>query len=337
MTGQGAADKAVRLLRSGAADYVMKPFDMGQFLIRLGQVIAPQEHVEKGPWFGISPVAKALDGDLARIADRNDPVLILGESGTGKRLVAQRLHALSDRKAAPFVAVDLTRLAPEEMVRHVFDPEHGAIARVGEGCLLIEQIGQASADLQAQLVPALWAGKDAGAAPRVLATDGPDLTPDGLRPDLYFHLSVLKLVIPALRSRPEDAVWLMSRLFEGMNARRLAPFRGISPQAELAVRAHAWPGNGRELRARLMRAMAMARGDTILPSDLFPEGVPGIAQDSVSDFQPLGDVRDAAERAHIQSALARVDGSLTEAAKLLQIGRSTLWEKMQKLGMEGRD
>lgn len=335
MTGQGAADQAVRLLRSGAADYLMKPFDMGRFLERLTQIIAPQDLATKGPWFGISPKARSLDTDLGRIAGRAEPVLILGDSGTGKRLVAQRLHSLSDRGGAPFVVVDLTRLPPDEMAREILDPTQGALARAGEGVLLIERIGQASAALQVGLVTTLWAS-DRAAGPRVIATDGPDLTPGGLRPDLYFHLSILTITIPAFRSRPEDAVWLMSRLFEGMNTRRSAPFRGISPQAEQAVRVHDWPGNGRELRARLMRAMAVAKGDTILPADLFPEGVPGTVQDADTGFLPLGDVRDAAERAHILGALARADGSLTDAAKLLQIGRSTLWEKMQKLDIEGR-
>jgi DNA-binding NtrC family response regulator len=209
------------------------------------------------------------------------------------------------------------------------------MARAGEGFLLIERISWASAELQAGLVKNLWAGEGAG-GPRLIATDSPALAPEGLRPDLYFHLSILTLAIPALRTRQEDTVWLMSRLFEGMNARRSAPFRGISPQTEQAVRAHDWPGNGRELRSRLMRAMAMAKGETIFPTDLFPEGVPGAVQEAGADFPPLGDVRDAAERAHIQSALSRADGSLTETAKLLQIGRSTLWEKMQKLGIEWR-
>ncbi len=336
MTGRGAAEQAVRLLRSGAADYVTKPFDMGGFLERLSQVIAPQVAGGAGPWFGVSPMARALDDDLVRIADRAEPVLILGESGTGKRIVARRLHALSDRRAAPFVALDLTRLPPEEMAREVLDPDRGALARAGEGVLLIERIGVATAELQVGLLTTLWGGAGA-AGPRLIATDGPDLSPDRLRPDLYFHLAALALTIPPLRSRPEDAVWLMARLFEGMNARRATPLRGLSHPAEQAVRAHDWPGNGRELRARLMRAMAMARGETVFPADLFPEGVPGVALATAGDFPPLVEVRDAAERAHIRSALARADGSLTEAARLLQIGRSTLWEKMQKLGIEGRD
>ncbi|MFN4160253.1 MAG: helix-turn-helix domain-containing protein [Gemmobacter sp.] len=242
---------------------------------------------------------------------------------------------MSDRRAGPFVAVDLTRLPPDEMGHRILDPEQGAVARAGEGSLLIERISQATAELQAGLVTKLWAS-DGAAGPRLIATDGPDLNGGSLRPDLYFHLSVLRLYIPELFSRPEDAVWLMSRLFEGMNARRASPFRGISAQTELALRAYDWPGNGRELRSRLMRAMAMAKGDTILPSDLFPEAVPGAVQDAETGFLPLCDVRDAAERAHIQGALSRTEGSLTRAAKLLQIGRSTLWEKMQKLGIGGR-
>ncbi len=336
MTGQAAADQAVRLLRSGAADYLTKPFDMGQFLQRLTHVIAPQDVRAKGPWFGISPIAKALDSDLTRIVDRSEPVLIVGENGTGKRLVAQRLHSMSQRQRSPFVAVDLSRLPPDEMTDYVFAPDYGAFVRAGSGCLLIEQIGMATTELQEKLVAALWSD-DEGAGPRLIATGGLDLTVGKLRPDLHFHISILTLSIPALRYRPEDAVWLMARLFQGMNARRSPPFRGISPKSEQSVLSHDWPGNGRELRSRLTRAMAMARGDTIFPSDLFPEGSPGAVANEDRDFLPLGEVRDTAERAHIQSALARAEGSLTGAAKLLQIGRSTLWEKMQKLGIEASE
>lgn len=185
MAGAGATDQAVRLMRSGAADYLVKPFDMDQFLERLSHVIAPEPFTAPGPWFGISPMVRELDADLVRITDREEPVFITGESGTGKRLVARRLHALSDRKAAPFVAVDLTRLAADDMASHLFAPERGGLARAGEGVLLLERISHAPADIQARLPEILWAA-GAGDGPRVIATDGPDPGPDTLRPDLYF-------------------------------------------------------------------------------------------------------------------------------------------------------
>ena len=331
MTGQAAAEQAVRLLRSGAADYVLKPFEIADVIDRLAQITAPLPVEDGGAWFGVSPAAKVLDGELARMADRDEPVLIIGEAGTGKRVVAERLHNLSERRAAPFVSVDLTRLSPAEASDALFAPLSGAFARADEGTVLLEQISAASDELQTSLLNNLWS-KEPG--PRLVVTDGPEFGRSSLRPDLYFHLVVLPITIPPLRTRPEDALWLMSRLFNGMNARRATPLRGISAQAEAAARAHDWPGNGREVRARLSRGMAMAEGDMMFPADLFPEGAPGTLSVKELEFVPLAVTRDAAERHQIERALAHCDGSLTEAAKLLQVGRSTLWEKMQKLGIE---
>ncbi len=136
-----------------------------------------------------------------------------------------------------------------------------------------------------------------------------------------------EIVIPPLSDRPEDAVWLATRLFAGFNARRRAPLAGLAASTEDAIRAHDWPGNGRELRARLMRAVEQASGTLVLPSDLFPERT---GQDEI---RTLATVRDAAERAHIVAALERTQGQVSEAARLLQVSRTTLWEKMQKLGL----
>lgn len=331
MTGQAAAEQAVRLLRSGAADYVLKPFDIGDVIERLALITAPAPVDSGGAWFGISPAAKALDTVLARVALREEPVLILGEAGTGKRVVAERLHAVSDRRSAPFVAVDLTRMEPDETKAALFAPQSGAFARAGEGILLLQQISATEDEIQAALIERIWS-RDAG--PRLVVTDGPSFGPARLRPDIFYHLTLLSITIPPLRTRPEDTVWLMARLFEGMNARRNPPMIGISAQTEVAARVHDWPGNGREARARMMRAMVMAQGDMIFPKDLFPEGVPGAAEVEDTDFQSLAAMRDAVERAQIERALAKSGGSLTRAAKLLQVGRSTLWEKMQKLGIE---
>lgn len=331
MTGQGATDQAVRLLRSGAADYVLKPFEIGEVIDRLVQITAPVPVEDGGAWFGVSPAAKALDGDLARVAEIEEPVLIRGEAGTGKRVIANRLHSLSSRRAAPFVCADLTRLPAADAHDALFAPHGGVFARAGEGTVLLERISAAGDAIQTALLNRMWAS-DAG--PRLVVTDGPDFSRTSLRPDLYFHLVVLPIEVSPLRERPDDAIWLMFRLFAGLNARRAVPLRGISAQAEMAARAHDWPGNGREVRARLVRAMAMAKGDMVFPSDLFPDGVPGAPEVDDTDFPSLGATREAAEKAQIKRALARCDGSLTQAARLLQVGRSTLWEKMQKFGLE---
>lgn len=334
MTGHAVAEQAVRLLRSGATDYVVKPFEMSDIIDRLVQSTAPLPPDDCGAWFGVSGAARSLDADIAKALDRTEPVLILGEEGTGKSVVAKRLHAVSDRRAAPFVSVDLTRLSSADARATLFDAETGAFHRAGEGTVLIEQISAADEALQTALLTHLWSE---GPKPRLVATDGPEFGRSQIRPDLYFHLVVLPITISPLRARPEDAIWLLSRLFAGMNARRAVPLRGISARAEAAVRAHDWPGNGREMRARLLRAMAMAEGEMVFPVDLFPEGPPGGADPSNQVFPSLSETREAAEKALIERALAQSDGSLTAAAKLLQVGRSTLWDKMQKLGISAQD
>ncbi len=330
VTGQGQTDQAVRLLRSGAADYLTKPFEMAQFLERLALLVAPSFDGAEGPLLGPSKQAQEIETQLARFATLDAPVMILGESGTGKAAAARRLHALSDRSAAPFKALDLSRIAPEDHAARLLGPE-GAFVEAGQGVLLIERIGEATPEIQAALLQTCWTAGAEG--PRLVVTEGAgDAAERALRPDAYFHFGTLSLTIPPLRERPEDALWMMARMFEGMNARRAQPLAGISAQAEERVLRHDWPGNGRELRARLARAMALAGGERIMPADLFPDVLRSDAQDE--RFASLAEMRDQAERRHIQRALERSGGSTAEAAKLLQIARTTLWEKMHKLGIQ---
>lgn len=334
MTGQAAAEQAVRLLRSGATDYFVKPFEIGDIIRRLAQITAPMPPDDGGAWFGVSAAAHDLDAELGKAIYRDEPVLILGEEGTGKSVVAKRLHALSDRRAAPFIAVDLTRLSATEAYSELFDAETGAFHRAGDGTILIEQINAADEALQTALLKHLWSNAP---KPRLIVTDGPTFGRSHIRSDLYFHLVISLITISPLRDRPEDAVWLLSRLFASMNKRRAVPLRGISAQAEVAVRTHDWPGNGREVRARLLRAMVMAKGEMLFPIDLFPEKQVDVPKDQGGAFPSLAETREAAEKALIERALAQSDGSLTAAAKLLQVGRSTLWDKIQKLGIAAQD
>lgn len=149
----------------------------------------------------------------------------------------------------------------------------------------------------------------------------------GLRADLLSLLQSHEIVVPPLVDRPDDAVWLATQLFPAFNARRMVPLDGIAATAEQAIRLHDWPGNGREVRARLMRAVEAAERGLVMTSDLFPERAIGEAMRSLSE------VRDAAEKVQIMAALDRTQGQVGEAARLLRISRTTLWEKMQKLGL----
>lgn len=318
ITGQGGIDQAVRLIRSGAADYITKPFEIGTFLKRLATIIRPRADQEMPPETGITLAAREVDRQVAEAAARDTALLIRGAAGLGKLRLARRVHDLSDRKAAPMTVCNALRetISTEALQR--------SILGVGEGSLVVVGIGQLETAAQDALMQAL-------AAPqfRLIATLGPqaDTDPMGLRADLLSVLRSHEIVVPPLADRPDDAVWLATRLFPGFNARRKVPLAGIAATAEEAIRTHDWPGNGRELRASLMRAVEAATGDLVLTSDLFPERAVDGAMRS------LAEVRDAAERAQIVAALDRTGGQVGEAAKLLRVSRTTLWEKMQKLGL----
>lgn len=318
ITGQGTIDQAVRLIRSGAADYIAKPFEMGAFLGRLATIMRPRADHDMPAETGITEAARAVDRQLAEAARRDVAILIRGAPGVGKVRLARRVHEQSDRSAAPMVLCNALREAVSAaQVR-------AAIEAVDEGTLVVIGVGRADAAAQDALFEALSAPRF-----RLIATcgavDGDDLP--WLRSDLAAALRSHEVFVPPLADRPDDAVWLANRLFPAFNARREAPLSGIAASAEEAIRAHDWPGNGREVRARLMRAVEAATGELVLTSDLFPELA---AADSI---RSLAEARDAAEKAQIVAALDRTGGQVGEAARLLRVSRTTLWEKMQKLGL----
>lgn len=318
ITGQGGIDQAVRLIRSGAADYITKPFDIAAFLTRLATIMRPRADQEMPPETGITPAARTVDRQVIEAATRDSPLLIRGAKGLGKLRLARRVHELSDRRAAPFLICNAMR---DQVGKTEVE---AAVAEVGEGTLVVPGIGELDVVAQDALMAALTAPRF-----RLIATLGlqGDGDAHGLRADLLSMLQAHEIVVPPFVDRPDDAVWLAAQLFPAFNARRKAPLDGIAATAEEAIRAHDWPGNGRELRARLMRAVEAAESRLVMTSDLFPERASGEAMRSLSE------VRDAAEKAQIMAALDRTHGQVGEAAKLLRVSRTTLWEKMQKLGL----
>jgi DNA-binding NtrC family response regulator len=321
ITGQGEIDQAVRLLRAGGADYMTKPFDMPVFLRRLAQILRTDPGVGLPVDSGTSPVARQIDALVAEFAQRDWPVLIRGSRGLGKERIARRIHDLSDRKSAPFVAVNAFRDAvPVEALAHAFD-------EVSDGSLFVNGVGCLDSASQNLLIGALE-----GAAFRVIASCGTrideKMQAGGFRADLLYALAAHEIVVPPLSQRGEDAVWLAGQMFDALNAQRTTPLRGLSENTLSVIRDHDWPGNGRELRSRLVRAMEVASGGWVHPSDMFPE----LNEEDV-EVRPLSEARDAAERRQIVMALERTGGQVSEAARLLKVSRTTLWEKMQKLGL----
>ena len=325
ITGQGSIAQAVRLMQSGAVDYVTKPFDMSVFLDRLVLLMRPRNALEMPPLVGISPTAQRVEELVEQAANRNGHVTILGGPGTGKISIAKRLHELSDRCSAPFLTVNFAR---DQKVEQALFAAGGAMDAVGEGILCLQSIDRMSEALQDRLLTSL----DRDFAGRIISTTDPTIEDEvatgSFRADLFAQLSEVEIPVPPFRQRPDDAVWLMNRLFDQLNAKHDPPLRGISALTEQALRGHDLSGGGREIRTRLTRAIQTARDGWIQPADLFPERL------AEGDwFLTLAEARDAAERSQIIAALEQTGGHLGKTAKLLRIARTTLWEKMQKFGL----
>ena len=353
ITGYADIDQAVELMRSGAADYVTKPFAMDDFLARLNELMPKQN--KSSCLLGVSDSMQALERLLRRLAQVRSTVLITGETGAGKEVAARFLHAESEAAAKPFIAVNCAAIPPDLMESELFGHERGAFTgaaqrhlgyaeRAGDGTLFLDEIGELRPDLQAKLLRLLEektfvrvGGEHVlSFKARLVAATNADLTKQvasgRFREDLYYRINVVSVCVRPLRERPDDVRWLMERMFSEMSGRIESSLRGISSLAEDAASAHAWPGNVRELRNRMERAVTLAMGPWLMPHDLFPELEQAAAgEDRIASLE---DARLQAERRHIQRALALTDGEISTAARALGIGRTTLWEKMRRLGIK---
>jgi len=353
MTAYGEIDQAVALMREGAADYVTKPFEMDDFLRRVQGSLRPELDALDEGVLGVSPAMRRIESLLRRVADIDSPVLLTGETGTGKEVCARFLHGLS-RSRAPFMAVNCAAIPGDLLENELFGHEAGAFTgaskrhqgyaeRAGTGTLFLDEIGELAMPLQSKLLRLLedrqfyrLGGETAipFRARLVAATNGQMealIREKKFRADLYYRINVVETHLPPLRERPDDIPWLMARFFGDM-AGADSSVRGIGAPAEQAALTHDWPGNVRELRNRMERALALNFGGWIGPQDLFPEKHSG---DPAAGDTPrsLADAREAAERRQINAALAENEGQIGRTAAALGVSRTTLWEKMRRYGL----
>ena len=347
-------DQAVRLVRAGADDYLTKPYDLDKLVERIRE-LAPDPIVATAAsgGFGPSPASSRLTIDLQRLAARDVPVLLRGETGAGKEVAARWLHQQSTRSNQPFVAVNCGAIPHELMESQFFGHERGAFTgahgthigffeETGPGTLFLDEIGELDPRLQTSLLRVLQDGRfrrlggrqDLQFGGRIVAATNADLpariAARQFREDLYFRLAVVELVVPPLRERVEDILPLAHGFLREAADRQGLVVPTLSESARAALLAHAWPGNVRELRNRIERAMALADETDLGATDLFPER----ALDERLPPQTLSDARGQAELAQIERALELSGGRLGEAAERLGISRTTLWKRRKRLGGE---
>jgi DNA-binding NtrC family response regulator len=333
-------------------------------IIRLGQtelLFSPlRERIENlknnldsfGELTGSSAPMREVYGILDRIAPTDVTVLLEGETGTGKELAARAIHSHSRRSDNPFIVVDCGAIATNLIESELFGHEKGAFTdavrtRQGafelanNGTIFLDEIGELSMDLQPKLLRALdqretkrvGADKPVSFNARVISATNKNLEKEvnagRFREDLYYRLSVVRVAMPPLRTRKDDIDTIAVHLLEGISPDIGKKIMGLSPEASAALTAYPWPGNVRELRNVLGRAAALCDGKKIEAKDLFLSQ--GKKAASLEDLS--GKTLEEIEKAAIHATLRSVAGNKTEAAKVLGIAYSTLFEKMKKYGM----
>jgi two-component system NtrC family response regulator len=300
---------------------------------------------------GSSPRMNSVFNTIRRVAATNAPVLILGESGTGKEVAAQAIHRQSGRKTGPFVPINCGAIPEMLLESELFGHEKGSftgahmqrkgrIESADGGTLFLDEIGELPLALQVKMLRFLQEQtieRVGGRAPiavdtRVIAATNVDLkkamTGGLFREDLYYRLAVVNLELPPLRDRQEDIAVLAKsflRRFASENGRAALAF---SPSALKALETHSWPGNVRELENRIKRGVIMAEGRQVNATDLELEAATGFPA------RTLKDAREAAEREIVVAALKKSKWKIAPAAAQLDISRPTLYELMEKLGIQ---
>jgi DNA-binding NtrC family response regulator len=358
MTGFGTIDEAVALLKSGAEDFVTKPFNLDALMERLKPLLSPSRRLSSEPALGLSPSMRKIETLIGRLIESVEPVLVTGESGVGKEVAAKLLHERSRaHRNGEWVAVNCAAL-PEGLIEaELFGYTRGAftgaarahkglIEQANGGTLFLDEIGDMPVGMQSRLLRVLQERKITRIGAEsptpvdfrlVCAThrDLPAMVRNGqFREDLYYRINVIAMHIPPLRDRREDVLWLADRMLSELAESPGATLRSLSLEAQQALYGHPLPGNVRQLDHLLRRAAALTDKTTIGPADLFAEAAEGGPDHLDSGALSLTQYLDRSERAFLISVVEACDGAVGEASMRLGISRKTLWEKMKRHGID---
>jgi len=367
MTGFGTVDTAVEAMKLGAVDFVQKPFFRDELLLRVRsaterrqlarQVDLLQRQVDPpasvGALIGSSQQMVRVKDLIARAGAAPGTVLITGETGTGKELVARAIHAVSSRAPKPFVALNCAALTESLLENELFGHARGAFtgaaaARPGliehahGGTLFLDEIGTMPKTLQAKLLRSLESGEVRRIGEnetrhvdvRFLAATNLDIQGaidrGDFRSDLFYRLNVHRIHLPPLRERGDDVRLLIQYFIARFGG---ATVTGSTPAAASALVAYQYPGNVRQLQHVVQRAVAVARGELIDVDDLPEEVVATRGTVTAAQEGSVAAARERAEREMIIAALARNNGEVSSAAREMQVSRTTMWRLMKKHGI----
>jgi DNA-binding NtrC family response regulator len=378
LTSEREVKHAVRATQLGAFDYVTKPFDADELVVVVRRALetrALRAEVQDlrrqlgasdppALQMGPSPEIARVIEQVRMVAASSYSVLVLGETGTGKELVAQALHRESERRQKPFVALDCGAIPETLLESELFGHEKGAFTGAEkkkgrfhlaqEGTLFLDEIGNMPMSLQAKLLRVLESrqvqpvGAQAATAVdvRFVAATNDDLqaraTAGHFRADLFFRLAQYTISLPPLRARPSDIPYLAQRFVEEASLELKRPVQQIAPDALAALQKHTWPGNVRELKNVVKRAVLESRDVTLKKALLQPLlATPAVASATTTSGRSLRQVADdaarAAERDAIRETLRITRGNKSHAARMLQTDFKTLHLKMQQLGIAAKD
>jgi DNA-binding NtrC family response regulator len=367
ITGFGSIDTAIRAVKLGAYDFLVKPFEIDRLLptidkalaeralrsevVRLREEVSRRDRLDN--LIGRSPAMQEVFNLIRRVAGSQASVLITGDSGTGKELVARAIHAHGPRKARPFVAMNCSAIPETLLESELFGYARGAhstarldrqglLVEADGGTLFLDEIAEMPLPLQPKLLRVLQDGevrplgtnKVERVDVRVIAATNRDLAAhlrEGhLREDLYYRLNVVQIHLPPLRARSEDVLPLAEHFLARSAARAGKSLRGFSESAKKIMLAYPFPGNVRELENMVERAVALAEGELIGPDDLPPVMRERRSQDRLATAVAQGLTLDQLEREYIERVLESEGGNKTRAALRLGLDRKTLYRKLEE-------
>jgi two-component system, NtrC family, response regulator len=369
-SGHGARESAMRAIAGGAYDFYQKPVDIDElghivkraFHLRAIEkdnarlaAVAPENMTVLGRMITAAPEMLRVASTIERVAKADVTVMLLGASGTGKELLAKGLHETSNRAKGPFIAINCAAIPETLLEAELFGYEKGAftgavkttegkIEMAQGGTLFLDEVGDIPLALQVKLlrflqeriVERIGGRKPIPVDTRIVCATHQHLqsmtAAGSFREDLYYRLAEIVINIPTLAQRPGDAVLLSKHFVNKFSATMNPNVKGLSPDALTAIDRWQWPGNVRELENKMKRAVIMAEGRLVTAVDLdLPASV---EVDDTAEVINLKTVRESADRTAIRRAIARTEGNISNAAKILGVSRPTLYDLLKHYGMQ---